>query len=68
MWIIVGWYSDDWWTVRDVECEGKQLIEAAANIIETFPLSLSTSVEPTVSGRVCIWGPLRDNTVRISVN
>lgn len=56
VWIIVGWYNDDWWTKPDVKCEGKQLIEAAANMIETLPLPLSTSREPTISNRVGILG------------
>ena len=52
MWIIVGWYNDDWWKKQDVKCQGEQLIEAAANMIETLPLPLSTSKKPTVSSRV----------------
>ena len=56
MWITVGWYNDDWWTKRDVKCEGTQLKEAAANMIETLPLPLSTSHEPTISNRVSIGG------------
>lgn len=52
MWIIVGWYNDDWWKKEDVKCEGEQLIEAAANMIETLPLPLSTSTKPTISNRV----------------
>ncbi|KAM7428279.1 hypothetical protein ABFA07_020719 [Porites harrisoni] len=51
VWIIVGWYQDDWWTVKDVECEGKQLKEAATNVIETRPILLSTSRESTISGK-----------------
>ena len=41
VWLIVGWYNEDWWKKRDVECEGEQLIEA-----------LSTSRKPTISNRV----------------
>ena len=52
VWIIVGWYSDEWWAMQDVECEGKQLKEAADNILETYPLMLSTSPKPTISNRV----------------
>lgn len=52
VWLIVGWYNEDWWNKRDVECEGEQLIEAADNMIETLPLPLSTSRKPTVSNRV----------------
>ena len=54
MWIIVGWYNDDWWTKQDVPCQGHQLLEAAANMIETLPLPLSTSHKPTISSRVDI--------------
>ena len=52
VWLIVGWYNEDWWNKRDVECEGEQLIEAADNMIETLPLPLSTSRKPTISNRV----------------
>jgi len=52
VWLIVGWYNEDWWKKRDVECRGEQLIEAADNMIETLPLPLSTSREPTISNRV----------------
>ena len=52
VWLIVGWYNEDWWKKRDVECEGEQLIEAADNMIETLPLPLSTSRKPTISNRV----------------
>ena len=52
VWIIVGWYNEDWWKKRDVECNGEQLLEAAANLIETYPLPLSSSTEPTISKRV----------------
>ena len=52
MWIIVGWYNEDWWTKPDVECKREQLLEAAANIIETLALPLSTSQQPTISDRV----------------
>ena len=52
VWIIVGWYNEDWWTKSDVECKGEQLLEAAANIIETLALPLSTSQQPTISDRV----------------
>ncbi|XP_029193493.2 gamma-aminobutyric acid type B receptor subunit 1-like isoform X2 [Acropora millepora] len=51
VWIIVGWYNEDWWKKRDVECNGEQLLEAAANLIETYPLPLSSSTEPTISKR-----------------
>ncbi|CAH3143342.1 unnamed protein product, partial [Porites evermanni] len=51
VWLIVGWYNEDWWKKRDVECEGEQLIEAADNMIETLPLPLSTSRKPTISNR-----------------
>ena len=53
MWIIVGWYNDDWWKKPDVKCKGEQMLEAAANLIETLPLPLSTSRQPTISTRVC---------------
>ena len=52
MWIIVGWYNEDWWSKPDVECKGEELLEAAANMIETLPLPLSTSQQPTISDRV----------------
>ena len=52
VWIIVGWYNDDWWSKPDVDCKGEQLLEAAANMIETLPLPLSTSQQPTISDRV----------------
>ena len=52
VWIIVGWYNDDWWTKQDVDCNGEQLLKAAANVIETLPLPLSTSSEPIISRRV----------------
>lgn len=54
VWIIVGWYNDDWWSKPDVECKGEQLLEAAANLIETLPLPLSTSQQPTISDRVSV--------------
>lgn len=54
VWIIVGWYNDDWWSKPDVECKGEQLLEAAANMIETLPLPLSTSQQPTISDRVSV--------------
>ena len=53
VWIIVGWYNEDWWTKTDVECEGEQMLEAAGSLIETLPLSISASQEPTISNRVC---------------
>lgn len=52
VWLIVGWYNEDWWKKQVVECEGEQLIEAADNMIETLPLPLSTSRKPTISNRV----------------
>ena len=53
MWITVGsWYSDEWRTVRDVDCDENQLKEAATYLIETRPLLLSTSHESTISGKV----------------
>ncbi|CAH3032189.1 unnamed protein product [Porites lobata] len=51
VWIIVGWYQDDWWTIKDVECKGKQLKKAATNVIETRPILLSMSRESTISGK-----------------
>ena len=53
MWIIVGWYNDDWWTKTDVECEGHQMLAAAGSLIETLPLPIGASQEPTISNRVC---------------
>lgn len=35
-----------------MECEGKELKEAATNVIETRPILLSTSRESTISGKV----------------
>ena len=50
VWIIVGWYNDDWWRRKnDVDCTGEQMRRAAANLIETSPLPLSSSGRPTVS-------------------
>lgn len=54
VWIIVGWYNDNWWTKSDVKCKGEHLLEAAANMIETLPLPLSTSHQPTICNRVCV--------------
>ncbi|XP_027040338.1 gamma-aminobutyric acid type B receptor subunit 2-like [Pocillopora damicornis] len=54
VWIIVGWYLEDWWTKTTevgMDCRGEQLLEAAANLIETFPLQLSRSTRPTISNR-----------------
>lgn len=39
-----------------MECEGKQLQEAATNVIETRPILLSTSRESTISGKVSALG------------
>ena len=39
-----------------MECEGKQLKEAATNVIETRPILLSTSRESTISGKVSALG------------
>ena len=39
-----------------MECEGKQLQEAATNVIETRPILLSTSRESTISGKVSTLG------------
>ncbi|KAJ7383923.1 hypothetical protein OS493_024608 [Desmophyllum pertusum] len=54
VWIIVGWYNDDWWTKSDVKCKGEHLLEAAANMIETLPLPLSTSHQPTICNRTAL--------------
>ncbi|XP_078375007.1 gamma-aminobutyric acid type B receptor subunit 1-like [Oculina patagonica] len=54
VWIIVGWYNDDWWTKTDVRCKGEHMLEAAANMIETLPLPLSTSRQPTISNRTAL--------------
>ncbi|XP_068698706.1 gamma-aminobutyric acid type B receptor subunit 2-like isoform X2 [Montipora foliosa] len=54
VWLTVGWYNEDWWRKGDVECSAEQLIEAAANLIETYPLPLSTSKEPTISRRTAL--------------
>ena len=47
-----------------MECEGKQLQEAATNVIETRPILLSTSRESTISGKVSALGIM--NTLHFS--
>lgn len=47
-----------------MECEGKQLKEAATNVIETRPILLSTSRESTISGKVSALGIM--NTLHFS--
>lgn len=46
---------EDWWTKTTevgMDCKEEQLLDAAANLIETFPLQLSKSARPTISNRV----------------
>ena len=52
LWIIVGWYLEDWWTKTDEECTGENLLKAASNLILTSPLRLSNSPQPTISNKV----------------
>ena len=52
VWIIVGWYLEDWWTKTDEECTGENLLKAASNLILTSPLRLSNSPQPTISNKV----------------
>lgn len=45
---------EDWWTKTTevgMDCKEEQLLDAAANLIETFPLQLSKSARPTISNR-----------------
>ena len=52
VWIIVGWYLEDWWTKTDEDCTGENLLKAASNLILTSPLRLSNSPQPTISNKV----------------
>ena len=55
VWIIVGWYLEDWWTKTDEECAGENLLEAASNLILTSPLLLGNSTQPTISKKVEVF-------------
>ncbi|KXJ12256.1 Gamma-aminobutyric acid type B receptor subunit 1 [Exaiptasia diaphana] len=47
VWMIVGWYSPDWWKrTDDVTCTSDELKLASSNLIETAPLDITSSSEP----------------------
>ena len=56
-WIILGYYSDLWWRKNDttLTCTTAQLRRALEGFIGTDVLTLSTSVERTVSKLVRNW-------------
>ncbi|XP_070566244.1 gamma-aminobutyric acid type B receptor subunit 2-like [Ptychodera flava] len=52
VWIIPGWYSENWWDDIDLqsECTLQQVTEAIRGYLATDMLSLAKTEEPTVSG------------------
>ncbi|XP_067042004.1 gamma-aminobutyric acid type B receptor subunit 2-like isoform X2 [Acropora muricata] len=52
VWILPGWYSENWWeNSGDSPCTVHQIMEAAGNYLATRPLQLGTSTTPTIAGK-----------------
>ncbi|XP_063956536.1 gamma-aminobutyric acid type B receptor subunit 1-like isoform X1 [Lytechinus pictus] len=55
VWIITGWYSNEWWRVRDPDhphdCTSEQMDEAVRGYFTTDALPLSLAQHPGVSGK-----------------
>ena len=64
MWILPGWYSENWWeNSGDSPCTVHQIMEAAGNYLATRPLQLGTSTTPTIAGKV---SDINDNDLFLS--
>nr|XP_006813973.1 PREDICTED: gamma-aminobutyric acid type B receptor subunit 2 [Saccoglossus kowalevskii] len=52
VWILPGWYSDNWWnsTEANCDCSTDELYEAIQGYIATDVLPLTTSKDETISG------------------
>ncbi|XP_071490406.1 gamma-aminobutyric acid type B receptor subunit 1-like [Diadema antillarum] len=55
VWIITGWYSNEWWRANDPDyphdCTTQQMDEAVAGYFTTDALPLSLATRPGVSGK-----------------
>ncbi|XP_068719993.1 gamma-aminobutyric acid type B receptor subunit 2-like [Montipora capricornis] len=52
VWILPGWYSENWWeNSRDNFCLKPQVKEATGNYLATRPLQLGASTTPTIAGK-----------------
>ena len=55
-WLLIGWYSDKWWTADDdfIDCTVEEMTEAVLSTmyISTEPLQISPKTDPVVSGIV----------------
>ncbi|XP_064634333.1 gamma-aminobutyric acid type B receptor subunit 2-like [Lineus longissimus] len=51
VWMVLGWWKDDWWKVQDVDCTLGQMMEAIDGYFATDILQLSTSPLKTIAGK-----------------
>ncbi len=52
MWILRGWYSYTWWTVKDTQCTIKQIKEAIKSVLYVDHVDYGTDEDAKVLGLV----------------